>query len=728
MEVYGYVDAHFNLSSDERRKRRFNVNHSIINSPEIKFALYDLFNGKCAFCELLVSETEVNITHLRPTGNAVHSLGEKRDSPDHYGWLAYEWDNLYIACPGCIRSKRNQFPVNGPRASVLSTWSEAVMLEEGTILDPCVDNPYLHFRVSHKGVLIPLIARGETTTAVLDLNRHELMHLRQFHFEKCIEFISDLASREAISESRERLREWLSPRREFSGVLSIYLRSLFERIAKLNNLRKPSGKDLVGEIIEIMMTSPTFYSELPNIDSYDSYYELTPFKDRESLYVHRLIARGMDEKSKFNLIKRLEITNFKSIKHLVIDLKEQHDELTPCLTLLGENSAGKSSVLQAIALCLMGQSLLKKLKLDPSQFIPREHRSWKIRRCSPKVKIQYDSGQIVELEIDPLKLEFTGSHGPSSVILAYGSRRFFNENSKRSNVVNQVKTLFDPLATISNPLNWLKTTTNHEFDAVVRAMRFIFVLSDEDDIIKDEFGRVYVRANGIETPIESLSEGYKSLFAMAVDVIRVLVEIYGNIEKARGIVLIDEIETHLHPRWKVKVMSAFRQAFPEVQFIVTTHDPLCLRGMQQGEVQVLFRDENDGVNNATELPNMKNLRTEQLLTSDFFGLDSTVDKELESPIDEYVALLGSPNGPRSEKEKLRLSELDEYFRNYLLIGDTPAQQLIFKAIDEYLIKSKNHQSNLDKDSVKQETVSEIVALLESHRRVDETITQNNSKE
>lgn len=731
IDEYEYLDRHFNLPADERRKRRFNVNHSIIDSPDIKNSLHHLFHGKCAFCETYVSTDplEVNVTHFRPTGNAVHNLHEKRDSPDHYGWLAYDWNNLLNACKICIDSKRNLFPVTGSRASVLSTWSEAVKIEDGTILDPCTDNPYSHFRVNHDGYLIPRTDRGGATIAILSLNRMDLILKRQRLLAESMAFISNLTSLEKSLENRKALNERLSPQAEFSGVLSLYLRSFFERVAKKNNLRKPTGKDLAGEIMEIMMAIPSFSTEFVDEDESYSYYELTPVRViSDELPYYRKFDRKIDTETAFKLIKRIEITNFKSIKNLVIDLSEENQHITPCLTLLGENSTGKSSVLQAITLCLMGKDLIDKLKLDPSHFIPRGNEGWKIQRLRPKVSIHLDRGPIVELEIDPWKLEFSGDLESPSVVLAYGSRRFFNENSKRSNRLSSVKSLFDPLATISNPLNWLTNTTKHQFDAVVRTMRFIFVLSDDDDIVKDEYGRVFVKANGRETPIESLSEGYKSLFAMAVDIIKVLVELFGNIEQARGVVIIDEIETHLHPRWKIKVMSALREAFPKVQFIVTTHDPLCLRGMQQGEIQVLFRDENNNVDNITDLPNAKNLRTEQLLTADFFGLNSTVDKELESPIDEYVGLLKSANNNRTEKESERLSELNDYFKDYLLIGDTPAQQILFQAIDQYLERSKKLKSVLDRDSVKQDAVSEIVALLESHRATSLTISKSDLTE
>lgn len=58
---------------------------------------------------------------------------------------------------------------------------------------------------------------------------------------------------------------------------------------------------------------------------------------------------------------------------------------------------------------------------------------------------------------------------------------------------------------------------------------------------------------------------------MALDIVRNMVRKWGNLESSLGIVLIDEIETHLHPRWKMQVVSALRRAMPQVQFIFTTH-------------------------------------------------------------------------------------------------------------------------------------------------------------
>jgi predicted ATP-binding protein involved in virulence len=87
--------------------------------------------------------------------------------------------------------------------------------------------------------------------------------------------------------------------------------------------------------------------------------------------------------------------------------------------------------------------------------------------------------------------------------------------------------------------------------------------------------------------LESLSDGYQSVIALASDILEVMLRYYDEVKDSEGIVLIDEINVHLHPRWKVEIVNLLRDVFPRVQFLVTTHDPLCLMGSRPGEVHVL---------------------------------------------------------------------------------------------------------------------------------------------
>jgi uncharacterized protein (TIGR02646 family) len=75
----------------------------IWSNRQVRGALMTLFGGKCAYCESKLSNGLGETDHFRPTASAVRL--RKDFSPDHYWWLAYEWDNLLSACEMCSRTK-----------------------------------------------------------------------------------------------------------------------------------------------------------------------------------------------------------------------------------------------------------------------------------------------------------------------------------------------------------------------------------------------------------------------------------------------------------------------------------------------------------------------------------------------------------------------------------------------------------------------------------------------
>ena len=155
------------------------------------------------------------------------------------------------------------------------------------------------------------------------------------------------------------------------------------------------------------------------------------------------------------------------------------------------------------------------------------------------------------------------------------------------------------------------------------------MLLDVDDIIEIKERQVIVKRGNDPFLIEELSDGYKSVFYLAVDIMATLAGENVTFDLAEGMVLIDEIGTHLHPRWRMEVVGRLRKAFPKIRFVVTTHEPLCLRGLYAGETIVLTKNQEREVVVLTDLPDPSELRVDQILTSDFFGLKSTIDPETE---------------------------------------------------------------------------------------------------
>lgn len=162
-------------------------------------------------------------------------------------------------------------------------------------------------------------------------------------------------------------------------------------------------------------------------------------------------------------------------------------------------------------------------------------------------------------------------------------------------------------------------------------------------------------------PIGHLSAGYQSVLALACDMTRVLSQKWDDVSLAEGIVLIDEIGAHLHPRWKMSVVAALRAAFPRVQVLSTTHQPLCLRGLEEGEVALLERGPEGGIRLDQDLPSVAALTPDQLLTSEHFGLDTTLSADLDGRLRHFYALsaLRSRNAAQEQDYKTLLAELDE---------------------------------------------------------------------
>jgi energy-coupling factor transporter ATP-binding protein EcfA2 len=106
---------------------------------------------------------------------------------------------------------------------------------------------------------------------------------------------------------------------------------------------------------------------------------------------------------------------------------------------------------------------------------------------------------------------------------------------------------------------------------------------------------IFVRTEGNESkplPIQKASQGTLSVVAMIGSVYRYLKAIYRDVNEnevshQRALVVIDEIDAHLHPSWQQRIVPLFRDTFPNVQFVITAHNPLVVAGAREREVGVL---------------------------------------------------------------------------------------------------------------------------------------------
>lgn len=631
------------------------------------------------------------VHHFRPTSNAYSDQADD-SSAHHYAWFAYEWRNFYAACADCNRSKGSKFPVAGTRAPLLCSLDEARALESGTLLDPCYDDPDKHLTLGWNGVSHALTNRGGATVLALALNRPDLVERRlraSREFQKVLAVVVQEKGR------HHQLYEHLSDERPYVAGLTTLLQNFTEELAEVLGRAVPRYSDRISRLTELLGEATE--DDLANCFRRISELSAAPLSPSDGSYFDGPQPLGSPRMYEVSAkppvaadvaVSRIEVRNFKAIEKLTFELSERQRSVgdAACLMLLGENAAGKSSVLEAVALCLLGPESASELGIMASYFLRRKDPSrWLMVDAEPvEIRIRlHGIASPIEFHIDPIRQVFEGSLGATIPVLGYGPRRFFSRAGRRSRkAAARVRSLFDPMFTIAHPGRWLSSLAGSEFEAVARAIREILSLHVDDEIVLDPQLGICVRASGLLTPLDRMSDGYKSLFAMSVDIIRELLNHWRNLEEAQGVVLIDEIETHLHPLWKMRVMSSLRKALPKVTFIATTHDPLSLRGLDDGEVQVLHRDENQNIDRLRDLPSIKGLRAEQLLTSDYFGLSSTADAGIEAKLVDYAGAIANADRDPGGTEEIR--RVGEELTSTLTIGDTAVEQIVQEAIKEYL--------------------------------------------
>ena len=174
--------------------------------------------------------------------------------------------------------------------------------------------------------------------------------------------------------------------------------------------------------------------------------------------------------------------------------------------------------------------------------------------------------------------------------------------------------------------------------------------------IESEFGKPE------ELALDQLSGGYRIVLALAADLARRMAQ--GNPHLAdplesEAVVLIDEIDLHLHPRWQQRILVDLRRTFPNTQFIVSTHSPLVLTTVPPEQIVELRREEGHIVAGRPSAPTFGAEAGDVLFT--VMRVDerpAAEHNEFVKKLDEYMRLVNDGCG-RSEKASALRNELED---------------------------------------------------------------------
>ena len=203
---------------------------------------------------------------------------------------------------------------------------------------------------------------------------------------------------------------------------------------------------------------------------------------------------------------------------------------------------------------------------------------------------------------------FSAGYGPMRRLTGSSSEsiRF----SVGGGAVSRFVTLFREDAALSESEEWLRKmyarTLESSNEAKSSYLKSVQNLMGEDllpqgmKISRISVDHVWVRdQRGVELPMRDISDGCRSLYATVLDLIHSFIDVYGEeglfgtdaqgqtIVDRPGVVIIDEVEAHLHPTWQLAIPQWLKTHFPKVQFLVSTHSPLVAQSADPNGVFVL---------------------------------------------------------------------------------------------------------------------------------------------
>jgi uncharacterized protein (TIGR02646 family) len=220
--------------------KKFDFDRTIYASPAVKQALVNAQHKKCCFCEGLIGR-DGDVEHFRPKAATRQAPENPLQYPGYY-WLAYEWSNLYLACPACNqRHKKNLFPLQNP-ADRATDHKQNIDREQPLFIDPGKENP--EDFIGFDGVMAFAIddnPRGNATISALELNdrdglkeaRRQRLHILRAQWiviQTAEENPGNLALEALADRARAVLKVFIQDDKEFSAAVRCALKTGFQNV------------------------------------------------------------------------------------------------------------------------------------------------------------------------------------------------------------------------------------------------------------------------------------------------------------------------------------------------------------------------------------------------------------------------------------------------------------------------------------------------------------------
>ena len=163
-----------------------------------------------------------------------------------------------------------------------------------------------------------------------------------------------------------------------------------------------------------------------------------------------------------------------------------------------------------------------------------------------------------------------------------------------------------------------------------------------------------------DLPIDVLSQGTQSIIQFVARLLLGYAEYYDfpeDLKGKQGILIIDEIDAHLHPSWQRRIIPTLTQHFPNLQIFCSTHSPLMLAGLKEGQMQLLRRDDNGKVTVSANTADIAGWTADEILNK-FMEVPNPTDHETAKRLSDLAALTSKQDLSDTEIEKLKTLHRD----------------------------------------------------------------------
>lgn len=439
-------------------------------------------------------------------------------------------------------------------------------------------------------------------------------------------------------------------------------------------------------------------------------------------------------------LKNLEIENVRCFgKKQRIDFTDKDGNISQWTVILGDNGTGKTTLLKSIVSMLPApQSFLeKRTNLETEYFLSFDNQwkyIWDLRHKEGEknsllslnvVECEKPFSENVEIEIE-LRREINHSNSLDEMhyrshqyeqgmydtkilslvkCFAYGANRKMAEKSlSDNNLKNTNETLFKEEALLPNSSEYFlrvdyETAKNKKGNAEKNRIKDLLIKilpSEVQDIEIKKSGRlqreVKVKTDFGWVKLNELGLGYKTTIAWLIDFATKMIYFHEKSNKPfeePAILVIDEIDLHMHPEWQREIIENLTMLFPNTQFIASAHSPLIAQAALNSNL-VLLKKRGDHVVIENTPDVIRSWRIDQLLTSDLFGLKEARSKEMEDKMTLRRKLLKKDSLTKSEEKKLEDLNIEIYD---MPIGETKSEIEAMDILKDFAAKFEAAKKN-----------------------------------